>query len=887
MSTSRGATGSGELAETSTRLERADPLIERESALEFLGRRVLEAGERAGSICLISGEAGIGKTSLVRRAASMHGASCRWAWGSCDPLSTPRALGPLHDVARKLGGALAERLFIGAPRESIFAGLLDAIDDERRPTVIVIEDLHWADQATLDLLLFIGRRIVARPAAILVTYRDDESASDPLFSATIGALPPDVVHRLALSPLSPEGVARLAADAGRPATGLHEATNGNPFFVTELLAGDGRDVTPTVRDAVLARTRLLSPAAREALDLVAVMPRAADLSWLERDFAVDLGALHEAVQAGLLVAEDRTISFRHELARRAIESAAGALRLRALHTRVLRALAERREMIGDVPVARLVHHARGAADNDAIGAFAPLAAREAVAASAHREALSYYGLALEHGERLTDEQRAELLEQWSVEAYLCGRTTEAIDARRKAYAIWAAGGRLDRAGAALRWLSRLHWWAGDPVSAQRDGEQAVSMLEAEPPGHELAMAYSNLSQMHMLAQRPAVAIHWGERAITLARELRDSEALTHSLNNVGSALLQQHDESGTDMLEEAFAIASAARMDDHAQRALVNLAMLSLENRDYTRAAPAFERALAYAEAHDLDAYTQYLYGQRARMHLERGDWPAAERDARRILAQRAYPGVTTIPALVVLGTIQARRGDADATETLSRARALAYPTRELQRVGPAASALAEHAWLSGDVATTIAEAEPALEMAVSVGHEWFIGELAFRLLLGGRPTTPGGAAEPWRLLLAGDWRAAAAAWDRVGCPYERAEALALGDEPALSEALKTFDALGATQRALVLRRAMRERGLRVPVGPRRATRNNRSGLTPRQMDVLRLVAEGCTNQEIANRLNLSMKTVDHHVSAILEKLGADSRRVAASTARRLGLLES
>jgi len=864
----------------------ATPIIERERALALIAERLAEAGSHAGSICLVSGEAGIGKTSLIRHAAALDGDACRWVWGTCDPLSTPRALGPLHDAARQTGGVLAERLFVGAPREKIFTGVLDAIDEERRPTAFVIEDLHWADQATLDVVLFIGRRIATRRAVLLLSYRDDEGAADPLFHATVGALPAGVVHRVPLAPLSPDGVATLASRAGRPAVGLYEATAGNPFFVTEMLAGDGRDITPTLRDAVIARARRLSSPAREALDLVAVLPRAGDVSFIERQLGVDIRALQEAVNAGLLVPDDRTIAFRHELARRAIESGADALRLRALHARVLAALIDRQDTIGDVPLARLVHHAHAAGDEDAVSRFATPAAREAVAASAHREALKYYDMALEYGTRLSNEQRAELLEAWSVEAYLCGRTTEAIQARQRAHATWSAVGRPDRAGAALRWLSRLHWWAGDPANARHTGEEAVRVLETQAPGRELAMAYSNLAQLDMLARNDEAAIHWGERAIALARSVGDVEALAHALTNVGTARLHRGEELGAQLLEEAFMLASQSRMDDHAQRALINLALTPLEHRQYARVAPSIERAVAFAESHDLEAYAQYLVGQRARMHLERGDWTLAERDARHVLAQREYPGVTTIPALLVLGTLQSRRGDPAAGATLERARARAYPTRELQRVGPTASAIAENAWLGGDDATWVADVEHALEMARGVGHKWLVGELAFRLHRVGRPVDAAEAAMPWRHMIAGAWRDAAEAWDGIGCTYERAESLALGDESAMRDALVIFDSLGATRRAQVLRRAMRGRGFRVPAGPRSATRANRAGLTARQMDVLRLVAEGCTNQEIGDRLQLAAKTVDHHVSAILEKLAAPTRRAAASTARRLGLLD-
>lgn len=871
-------------ADPSPTLDRAPPLVERDFALDALASAVRDAASRAGSVCLVAGGAGLGKTALIREASRRLASAARWVWGSCDPLTTPRALGPLHDAARQLGGTLAARLFEGAPRDAAFASLLGAIDDAPTPTVLVIEDLHWADQATLDLLLFVGRRVATRRAVVVATYRDDERGADPLFDATLGALARDVTRRVVLSPLTRAGVEQLAARAGRPAGDVFETTQGNPFFVTEMLAS-GDALTPTVRDAVVARTRLLSAEAREALDVLAVIPRPAELELLEQRLGLSRDALRESVRAGLLVADERTLAFRHELARRAIESAIDPLRQRALHEQLLGALARRQEESGDVPLAQLAHHARAAGDEAGIARWTPAAAREAAAASAHREALAHFDAALAVAGRLPVKERATLLEAWSVEAYLSGRTLDAIAARSDALVIWTTIGCDDRAGAAQRWLSRLHWWAGHPDEAMRAGEEAVRLLEGAP-GHELAMAYSNLSQIHMLAHRHDESIAWGERATTLARSIGDVEALAHALVNVGSSLLRRHDEHGVAMLEDAFAMASAARLDDHAQRALVNLSLTLLDQRDYARGEPALERALRFAESHDLDAYAQYLVGHRARLYLDRGAWALAERDARAALGDRSLPGVTTIPALVVLGTLQSRRGDAAASETLERARALAYPTRELQRIGPTAIALAEHAWLAGDAGAARAIAEPALRLAREGGDEWLVGELAYRLRLAGGEATGETAAEPWRLLLDGHWRGAAARWEALGCPYERAEALAAGDDAAMREALAVFDRLGASRRAGTLRRAMRARGARVPAGPRRATRANVARLTARQVDVLRLVAEGCSNQEIADRLNLSAKTVDHHVSAILEKLDARTRREAAAAARRLGVVE-
>jgi DNA-binding CsgD family transcriptional regulator len=244
--------------------------------------------------------------------------------------------------------------------------------------------------------------------------------------------------------------------------------------------------------------------------------------------------------------------------------------------------------------------------------------------------------------------------------------------------------------------------------------------------------------------------------------------------------------------------------------------------------------------------------------------------------------------ALVPLGLLQARRGDPEAAATIQEAAERAFATSELQWTAPVAAARAELAWLHGDDRRAAEEAAAVLEAAVEAAHRWFAGELAFWTRLAGAPVRmPPVMAEPHRLLLAGDWRAAADAWRELGFPYQRALTLACGDqEEALLEALALLDGLGARQTAQRVRRQLRRRGTRhVPRGPIRATAANPAGLTARQVDVLGLLAEGLTNAEIAARLSLSAKTVGHHVSALLAKLGVGSRHQAAVAARRLGVV--
>jgi tetratricopeptide (TPR) repeat protein len=744
-------------------------LLERASLLDELSG-VLAATAAGGRVVLVAGEAGIGKSALVRRFTERHSADARFLFGACDPLLTPRALGPLHDLGRQTGGRLATLLAVGGSREQLFAALLDELDQGARPPVVVVEDVHWADEATLDLLMFLDRRMEQTRALLLVTHRDDELGADHPLRGVLGALPQGVVHRARPQPLSEAAVAELARRAGRPAAGLHALTGGNPLLVTEVLAVRDAGVPMTVRDLVLARLASLPADAQEVVQLVAVVPTRAELWLLEEAVRPRPSAVEAGVAAGLLVVGSEAVGFRHELLRQAVEGSLSILGRRELNRRVLRLLSEAQGR--EVDIARLVHHARQANDAEAVLRYAPEAARQAAAVSAHREAVGHYRAALPHADRLPATERADLLESYSVEAYVSGFAQEALEARRGALRIREAEGTSpERLGESLRWLSRLSWWAGRRAEAEAAAAGAIAALERDGPGHQLAMAYSNQAQLDMLAYRTEAALAWGSRAIELARRLGDQEALTHALTNIGTARLLAGNQGGRSDLERAFEVANAAGLEDHAARALVNQASCDMQFRDYRHARGDLDRAVAFTVQHDLAGDAQYMLGMRARLRLERGDWAGAEQDAHAALAEleQRRQGPRAVDALVVLGLLQARRGDPDATATLEEAAARALPTDELQWIGLVAAARAEHAWLHGALDRTATEAAMGFELAVRAGHSWFAGELACWLWRAGAlPEAPAVAAEPYRLLLAGDWRRSADAWQALGCPMSR-----------------------------------------------------------------------------------------------------------------------
>jgi DNA-binding CsgD family transcriptional regulator/tetratricopeptide (TPR) repeat protein len=858
-------------------------LLEREASLASLAGWLADVPRSGGCVVAISGEAGLGKSSLVRRfVAEQRG--LRVLLGACDALFAPHPLAPLRDVARVTGGALLAALAVGSPREQVFAAALDELDGTTT-TILVVEDVHWADDATLDLLKHVGRRIAQLNAMLLLTYRDDAVDARHPLRFVLGDLSRDVLHRIELAPLSPAAVAALARDVGRSDRGLHAATGGNPFFVTEALAAGSGSIPASIRDAVLARLSGLPLAARELADVVSIVPGRTEAQLLHDLGLDDPVALEACARAGMVVTDDGSLAFRHEYARRAVEDSLTPVRRRELHSRVLASLVARR----GVAAARLVHHADGAGDADAVRLHAPLAAAQAAALGAHREAAKHYGAALRHAERVDARERAELLDRLGYEHYLTDDSAAGHAARVEALALWRSVGDRVREGDCLRWLSRLEWFLGRKQDADRHAAEAVATLEPLGATRELAMAYSNRSQLHMLAAENAEAIDWGRRAVELAERFGDDEVLSHALNNVGTALFGESGE-GFDELDRSLRIALDRGYGEHAARAFTNLSTSAIARRDYPIARRYLDEGIRYCESRDHDAWTNYMRAWRARMRFELADWDGALDDAQWVLERGGHAVVHRIPALVAIGRVYARRGDPRAVATLDEALVLARATAEPQRVCPAAAGRAELAWLQGDADLAARVASEALPLTERHRNPWPRAELAYWVhAAGGASVAPApspGAATPFTMQVKGDAAAAIAEWERLGCPYEAAVARAeCDDEASLRAALAALESLGAEPMAAIVRRRLHARGVRgLARGARASTRANPHGLTSRELQVLALVEGGLRNPAIARRLSLSPKTVEHHVGAILGKLGVATRGEAAAAARRLGI---
>jgi ATP/maltotriose-dependent transcriptional regulator MalT len=856
-------------------------LLERTPFLAVLDECLADAVGGRGRLVLVSGDAGIGKTSLIKRFVEARSGGARVLWGACDGLDTPRPLGPFVDVASEAGGSLQAAVEQGEKPAAIFAALVDDLRTNA-PTIAVLEDLHWADEASLDILRLIGRRVESAPALVVATYRNDELEPVHPLRVVIGELGTAAgVRRLELPALSLDAVQELSALHPVDAADLHRKTAGNPFFVTEVLAAGDTDIPRTVRDVVLGRAGRLTPPARRVLEAVAVVPNKCEIWLLEALAGEEIGHLDECLGSGMLHHEGPLIAFRHELARLAIEDSMNPHRRVALHREALRTL---KDSPGANPdLARLAHHGEAAGDPDAVLEFAPLAASRAASLGAHREAAALYAIALRFADGVAVETLADILEHRSYACYLTGQFSEAIEAQQRALRSHRVAGDHLREGDSIRVLSRLLRYVGRTKEAAETGQEAVEVLERLPPGHQLAMAYCNVSHLHMTSDDWEGTLLWGRRALELAQRLGDVEATVYALTNLGSMELITATPGAVEKLERAMDQAQTAGLEEHAGRIFVDLVLYAPRDRSYPVADRYLEAGLEYCTQHGLDLWRLYLVAYRARRQLDQGRWSDAVDSAALVLRDTRTSPLPRIAALSVWGLVRARRGEADSWPLLDEAWALAEPTAELQRIEPAAVARAEAAWLEGRHDAVVRATEVAMDIATQRHARWVISALSYwRWRAGVQEDAPPTAAGPFALQVAGDWAAASEAWTRLDCPYEAAQALAEGDDPdALRRALIAFEGLGARPAAAATAKRLRALGVKgLTRGPRAVTRANPAHLTARELQILGLLAEGMSNAEIARRLFVSERTVHHHVSSILGKLQVRSRGEAAQRAR-------
>ena len=860
--------------------------LERDSHVDVLLGYAAEADAGTGRLVLVQGEAGAGKSTLLERVEALL-AEATWHWGACDGLFIPLPLAPLRDIAESIGGPLLAEFRGDALRETLFAALLEAVRADPGLTVLAFEDVQWADEATLDLLRFLGRRIQKERALLLVTFREEESGSSGPLRKALGELSRQrATRRVAIPPLSLAAIQQIVSDTGLDAAKVHHLTGGNPYFVAEVVGSAGHRLPASARDAVLARAELLDPDTRGLLDAAALAGNRVDPALLEAVTGSPEAAYDTLVEAGLLVTDGRSLRFRHEIARLSVADAVPEPRRTTLHRRLLAALVERG--VGDH--SRLAFHAAGAGDTGAVVQHSRAAARRATGLASHSEAVEHLRRTLAASDQadLDATSRAEILDDLSTELGLVDQWEEAEESRAEAIRLWQGLGDARHVGDALRMQARALSRLARGADARRTLEQALAVLEPLGPTPALARSVEYLAAVlwHEGANTEAIAAC--DRAAALAEQLDLPDVLSDVLNTRACSMMSL-DQDWVPTMQRALAVGLDAGRDEQVGRAYMNYHAALIDEGRVADSEKVFLDGMAFCEEREVVSAGNFLLSNRVLALEATGRWHESVSTGRAHLEDRTVSPVRRLGALLSLGRIGVRRGDADVKRLLDEGIAIAEGTREPQWLVPFRLLDAERHWVTGHPDRARAAISRAVIAAGLAPRDTrFAGSTGvwarrFGLAYPDPTTVPA----RWSAELRGDVAGAVTGWDAASAPYEAA--LVLAFSPSTDDqvdALRRLDALAATAVAAVVRRQLRKAGVRsLPGAPRSTTLEHPAGLTSREQEVLQQLGHGLSNEEIAAHLVISVKTAGHHVSAVLSKLGVSGRREAVAEARRRGLL--
>ena len=863
-------------------------LVERAGFLTILQSHFNDVAKGEGHAVFVSGEAGIGKTSLVRAFCKELTDECNIYQGTCDALFTPRPLAPLYDILLQMHEDVPAISGQIEDRAAFFTQFFHDLKNMRGITMLIIEDIHWADEATLDFIKFLARRITQLRCVFILTYRDNEIHSRHPLRNVLGQLQSGSFTRIQLPPFSRDAVDRLAQEKGYNGEDVYSISGGNPFYVNEILAGYSAGIPDNIKDSILSVYNRLDEKTKHIWQVLSVMPTAFDLRSLEKLEPNFIEAIESCLETKILIVDKGLIFFKHELYRRTVESSLSPLLRVALHKKILGLLLESFEE--NRKIEQIIHHAKNANEYDLVVRYAPVAARQAASVGSHIEATKLYLSAIEYYQGNDEDLLIQFYEAYAYECYLTNQIREAIIYSGKALNIWKKKNHTEKIGNCMRFLSRLWWFDGNRKQAESFAGQAIQALDSLPTSRAKAMAYSNMSQLKMLSDQVEDCMFWGEKAISMAKELNDDEILCHALNNVGDVQIRIFStrKQGIELLQESLNIALKNSYHEHAARAYTNLGHNGMLIKDYGLAKKAFDEGIQYCEERNLDSWTMYMLASLARVHFETGSWNDALKIAEDLLKGDYLPPPAKIFALVVVGSIRTRRGEADAYPLLNEAKSKAMQTMELQRIVPALSALLEYEWIKGTRCIEEEVINNTIGMMNQMGNLYENSEFAFWLKKARNQELPlQEVYEGYKLDNLKNVHRAATTWQNAGCPYEEGLALFEGDEDDKRKAISIIHKLGALAVYEKLKFEMRSSGIKsIPRGLRKSTQENPALLTDRELEVLQLLNEGMQNKEIAARLFISAKTVDHHISAILFKLDVNSRTKAVQEAIRLAILK-
>lgn len=761
-------------------------LLEREHERGRLVDAIAGAASGRGSGVAVAGDAGTGKSTLVQVACA-DGPRIRLLRAYCEALNTPRGLGPLRDIAHEAGFATVlgdDEVNLPQVCDAVLAAL------SSEPTVLVVEDLHWVDAATADVLRFVARRIGSRPLALLVTYRDPEVGPRHPARPLLGEMANhERLSTLTLAPLSEDGVRRLLEGSGLDAQQVHAVAGGNPFFVTEIAKDPDQPLPRTVRDAVLARTVDATPEDLELLQLVATAPERLDDRVLAA-LGVDMPALRRLDETGLLSHTRGGLAYRHELARQAIESTIPPGAVPGLHLRVIEAL-ERADVLEP---AVLTHHAVAARDAARAHRYAVAAADEAIRSGAHTEGAAFLQIALDHLRTEDPTVRADLLQRLSFEQYLVVRLDDAIESARAAFPLWREAGNEAGLAAAHERTAVLEYFnarRGEAVeladrAARIALESGVRLAAGSARATRGFLAYHN-SELELAASCSVEAEQIAGEA--------DEDFLAARARFIGTlATLATGDREARPTLIEHARTWRSHGWDELASSAYTQLAILDAEHHRLADAADVLGTSLPFALDREIWICGHMQTAVRSRVHFVQGRWDEALDDAAGVLVRDGMPVAQLWPHLLS-GLIPLRRKGTPNAEAIATAWGLVRSIDEPLRRLSVYAGLAEVMWMTGQPDERVTrDAVAELEaVAGTPGAEWVVGELAAWLARLGIDTDAQPVAPPYAQAAAGQVDEAAAWWAANGEAFAQALVLADSGRPEhVARAVELLVELGA-----------------------------------------------------------------------------------------------
>jgi len=863
-------------------------LVERDGFLASLDSKLKTVSGGEGHTFFLSGVAGIGKTSLIKVFCKELINIYNIYTGTCDALFTPRPLAPLYDIAWQIRNDFWQDIGNMSDRAVLFAKFYHELANQIKPSVIVFEDIHWADEATIDFIKFLARRITQLRCLFILSYRDDEIHSGHPLRNFSGQLPRDSFSRLELTHLSREAVKKMASEKGYDGEYVFKMTAGNPFYVNEILSSYNVEVPESIKDAILSAYHQSGEITKRVWEFLSVIPDGFELKYLAKYEPAYAQAIEDSLQKQILLIKGQLILFKHDLFRKAVEKSLSPLKRISLNERILELFLKGFESNNQVE--RIVHHAKNANQYNIVVQYAPLAAAHAASVGAHIEAAKLYFTAIEYYQDTDKDILLRFYEEYAYECYLTNQIKEAIIYTTKSLHFFKEKNDPERIGNCLRFLSQLWFFEGKLKQAENFARQAIDVLENCPSSSAKALAYCTMSQLKIRSDEPGHCIFWGQKAIAMAKELNNDEILTYALNNVGFMQTRMYlsKQKGISLLQKSLDIALRNSYEEHAARAYANLGHNELIVKEYDLARKTLEAGLKYCEERNLDSWTDYMLSSKARLLLETGYWDEAYQIADALLRNENQVPLVKIQVLVIIARIKMRFGQSDALPLLLEAKTKAFEAMEMQRIIPVVVALMEYEWITGTPLIENQELSDILARAEEIGDIHENNELAFWLL--------STRNQEWKLQLIQEGYnvstdkfvvKSAAIWEALGCSYQQALVLFKGREIQKRKAISIVQKLNANAVYQKMKFEMRASGIkRIPRGVHKSTQSNPSLLTTREIDVLHLLKEGFQNKEIASKLFISAKTVEHHISSILFKLDVNSRSKAVREAVRLEIIE-